>query len=86
MGRGFLGTAASRASDLVLLTELGMGLALTFGAVLARRRRFRAHAFCQSAVVLLNLPLVLLYLVYGVARALSLAGLRAHRRPQPAAL
>ena len=31
-----------------------MGLALFAGAILARMRKFRAHAWCQSAVVLLN--------------------------------
>jgi uncharacterized membrane protein YozB (DUF420 family) len=32
-----------------------MGVALIAGAVLARRRHYGAHAWCQSAVVLLNL-------------------------------
>ncbi len=31
-----------------------MGLALLTGAFLARLHKFRAHAWCQSAVVLLN--------------------------------
>jgi len=35
-----------------------MGMALLAGAVLARRRRYRAHAWCQSAVVLLNLVVI----------------------------
>jgi uncharacterized membrane protein YozB (DUF420 family) len=35
-----------------------MGLALLAGAVLARRRHYRAHAWCQSAVVLLNLVVI----------------------------
>jgi uncharacterized membrane protein YozB (DUF420 family) len=63
LGEGFLGTAAPRYADLVLLLESGMGLALLIGAVLARRRKFRAHAWCQSAVVLLNLAIVLLVMV-----------------------
>lgn len=41
MGKGFLGTAASRAADLTLVIEIGMGPALVVGAVLARRRRYR---------------------------------------------
>lgn len=60
MSRGFLGTAASREADVTLFIELGMGLALVFGAVLARRRCYRAHGWCQSAVVLLNLAVILL--------------------------
>jgi uncharacterized membrane protein YozB (DUF420 family) len=35
-----------------------MGVALLFGMLLARRRHFRAHKYCQSAVLLLNLPLI----------------------------
>jgi len=60
---GFLGTAAPRYADLILLLEIGMGLALLIGAVLARRKQFRLHAWCQSTVVLLNLAVVLLLMV-----------------------
>ena len=62
MNQGFLGTAASASADLILLLEVGMGLALLAGAVLARRRRFRAHAICQSAVLLLNLIAIVLFM------------------------
>jgi uncharacterized membrane protein YozB (DUF420 family) len=60
---GFLGTAARRSADLTLLLELGMGVGLLFGALLARMRRFRLHALCQSAIVLLNLALIVLTMV-----------------------
>ena len=63
LSEGFLGTQAPRYADLVLLLEIGMGLALLIGAVLARRRKFRVHARCQSAVVLLNLAIVVLLMV-----------------------
>ena len=63
MSEGFLGTAAPRYADLVLLLEIGMGMALLIGAVLARRRRFRLHAWCQSAVVLLNFGIIVLLMV-----------------------
>jgi uncharacterized membrane protein YozB (DUF420 family) len=63
LSEGFLGTSAPRYADLVLLLEIGMGLTLLFGAVLARKRNFRAHARCQSAVVLLNLAIVVLVMV-----------------------
>jgi uncharacterized membrane protein YozB (DUF420 family) len=33
-------------------------MALLAGAVLVRRRHYRAHAWCQSAVVLLNLVVI----------------------------
>jgi uncharacterized membrane protein YozB (DUF420 family) len=35
-----------------------MGMALLAGGVLARRRHYRAHAWCQSTVVLLNLVVI----------------------------
>ena len=63
LSEGFLGTAAPRYADLVLLLEIGMGLALLIGAALARKRMFRAHACCQSAVVLLNLAIVVLLMI-----------------------
>ena len=40
-----------------------MGLALVIGAVLARKRMFRAHAWCQSAVVLANLAIVVVVML-----------------------
>jgi uncharacterized membrane protein YozB (DUF420 family) len=58
--KGFLGTAAPRYADWVLLLETGMGVALLIGAMLARMRRFRLHAWCQSIIVLLNLFVILL--------------------------
>ncbi len=60
---GFLGTAARWSVDLTLLLELGMGVGLLFGALLARMRLFRLHALCQSAIVLLNLALIALTMV-----------------------
>lgn len=63
MGQGFLGTNAPLTADLTLVIELGMGLALLVGAELARRKRYRAHAWCQSVVVLLNLFVIGLVMV-----------------------
>jgi hypothetical protein len=51
---GFLGTAAPRLADLVLLLEILMGVGLLVGAQLARSKRFRAHAWCQSVIVFSN--------------------------------
>jgi uncharacterized membrane protein YozB (DUF420 family) len=55
---GFLGTGARFGSDLNLIVQLLMGAALLVGMVLARRGSYRAHAICQSTVVLLNLVLI----------------------------
>lgn len=63
MNAGFLGTAAPRYADVVLLLEIGMGAGLLAGALLARMRKFRAHAWCQSAIVLLNAAIIVLTMV-----------------------
>ena len=63
MNSGFLGTAAPLGADFILLLEIAMGVGLLTGALLARRRRFRAHAWCQSLLVLLNLVLIVLTMI-----------------------
>ena len=59
MNGGFLGTAAPAYADMTLLLEIAMGVGLLIGALLARLRRFREHAWCQSVIVLLNLGAIL---------------------------
>jgi hypothetical protein len=51
----FFETAAPDAANVVLVLEITMGLGLLIGGWLARKGRFREHAWCQSAIVLLNL-------------------------------
>ena len=63
MREGFLGTAASEATDLVLLLEIAIGVALVIGAWLARTKRFRQHAWCQSVIVILNAVLIALAMI-----------------------
>src|ERR1051326_5663682 len=55
---GFLGTGATFRADLNLVLQILMGLALLLGWGLARRKQFRAHGFCQSSVMILNLVLI----------------------------
>jgi uncharacterized membrane protein YozB (DUF420 family) len=50
-------------ANLILVLELAMGAGLIIGAVLARRRRFRGHAWCQSVIVLLNLGVIVLTMI-----------------------
>jgi plastocyanin len=57
---GFLGTGATFRADLNLIVQVMMGLALLCGMGLARRQRFEAHKYCQSAVMLLNLVMIAL--------------------------
>ncbi|MGA3090984.1 MAG: hypothetical protein ABSD75_20450 [Terriglobales bacterium] len=63
MREGFLGTAAPRYADIVLLAEILMGTGLLVGRALARRQQFRLHACCQSLIVLLNLAVIVLVMV-----------------------
>jgi uncharacterized membrane protein YozB (DUF420 family) len=59
----FFETAAPRAANVVLVLEIAMGVALLAGARLARKGRFRQHAWCQSAIVLLNLAVVVVMMI-----------------------
>ena len=63
MSQGFFGTAAPAYADVTLLLEIGMGVGLLIGALLARRRRFRGHAWCQSAVVLANFIVIVVTMI-----------------------
>jgi uncharacterized membrane protein YozB (DUF420 family) len=47
-------------ANLTLLLEIAMGVGLFLGTWLARRQRFREHAWCQSVIVLLNLAVIVL--------------------------
>src|SRR6266849_5243424 len=59
----FFETAAPRAADLVLVLEIAMEVGLLVGARLARKGRFRQHAWCQSAILLLNLAVVVVMMI-----------------------
>jgi uncharacterized membrane protein YozB (DUF420 family) len=59
----FFETAAPRAANVVLVLEIAMGLGLLVGAWLARKGRFRQHAWCQSSIVLLNLAVVTVMMI-----------------------
>jgi len=61
--KAFLETAAPRGANVVLLLEIVMGIGLLLGARLARKGRFRQHAWCQSAIVLLNLAVVTVMMI-----------------------
>src|SRR5580658_5866763 len=55
---GFLGTHAGFRADLNLTIQIAMGVALIFGAFLARAKRFAAHGICQTFVLVLNMVMV----------------------------
>ncbi len=54
------GGDASFIAGVNLILQTAMAGLLVFGAFLARRRHYRAHGLCQSAVMLLNLVLIAL--------------------------
>jgi len=56
--KGFLGTAATFNADVNLVVQLIMGGALIGGAVLAKRKKYKAHGICQTTVMLLNLLMI----------------------------
>lgn len=56
---GFLGTQANFAADLTLVLMLLIASLFTVGFILARRRRYEAHRWVQTAGVVLNLLMVL---------------------------
>ena len=60
---GFLGTAATWSADVTLFLEIGMGMGLLAGASLARAKCYRAHAVCQSMIVLLNVGLIAMTMI-----------------------
>ena len=73
---GFLGTGATLRADINLTVQLAMGIALLCGMYLARRKRFRAHKYCQASVMVLNLIMIFLIMAPSFHRQVE---------PQPAA-
>ena len=63
MRKAFFETAAPRTADFVLVLEIVMGIGLLVGARLARKGRFRQHAWCQSTIVVLNLAVVAVMMI-----------------------
>jgi uncharacterized membrane protein YozB (DUF420 family) len=61
--KAFLQTAAPLGPNVVLILEIAMGIGLLLGARLARKGSFRQHAWCQSAIVLLNLAVVVVMMI-----------------------
>ena len=63
MIEAFLETAAPSGANLVLVLEIAMGIGLLLGAWLARKGRFRQHAWCQSVIVLLNFAVIAVMMI-----------------------
>lgn len=52
-----------RYTNVVLILEIAMGVGLLGGAMLARLKHFRSHAWCQSAVLFINFFVIVLTMV-----------------------
>ncbi|MGA7923266.1 MAG: hypothetical protein WCA77_04745 [Thermoplasmata archaeon] len=50
-------------ADLVAVVEIALAAMLVVGAILVHSGRVRAHRYVQSAVILLNIPIVLSWMV-----------------------
>jgi uncharacterized membrane protein YozB (DUF420 family) len=61
--KGLLGNVAPSYANLTLLLEVIMGVGLLIGALLARRRRYRQHAWCMAVIVLLNLGVIVVTMI-----------------------
>jgi uncharacterized membrane protein YozB (DUF420 family) len=58
-----LGTDAPVFSDVVAIFEVAAGVALIIGMFLVRAGHVRLHAYLQSSIVLVNLPVVLVWMI-----------------------
>lgn len=58
-----LGTSAPVLADAVTLFEVAAAVGLLVGTFVVRSGRVRAHAYLQSSIVFVNIPVVLLWMV-----------------------
>ena len=63
LSHGFLGTKGTLGPDLTLALSLVAAVLLTIGVVLARRKRYGAHRWVQTAAVCLNAVLVIVWMI-----------------------
>jgi uncharacterized membrane protein YozB (DUF420 family) len=59
----FFPADAPNASDLVALVEVAIAVMLVVGMIAVRRGHIRAHMYIQSSMVLVNIPIVLVWMV-----------------------
>jgi len=63
LGEGFLGRPSTFGADLNLLIQVGMGVLLAVGFVLARRARYGAHGACQTTALVVTLAMTAIWMV-----------------------
>lgn len=62
LGEGFLGRPSTFGADLNLLIQLGLGLLLLAGLLLARRSRYALHGTCQAAALVATLVMTAIWM------------------------
>jgi uncharacterized membrane protein YozB (DUF420 family) len=62
---GLFAAGAPSLSDLLVLVEVALAVMLVVGLVLVRLGHIRAHAYLQSTIILVNIPIV----IYGMVPA-----------------
>ena len=62
LGEGFLGRPSTFGADLNLLLQLGLGILLVAGLLLARRSRFGLHGLCQATAVVVTLVMTAIWM------------------------
>lgn len=77
---GFLGSGAPFSADINLVVQVAMGGALIAGTCLAKRSRYKAHAVCQTSVLLLNLGMIGLVMWPSFAQQLRPASAKAFHK------
>jgi uncharacterized membrane protein YozB (DUF420 family) len=62
LGEGFLGRPSTFGADLNLLLQLGLGLLLLAGLLLARRTRYGLHGLCQATALVVTLVMTAIWM------------------------
>jgi hypothetical protein len=62
LSEGFLGRPSTFGADLNLLVQLGVGLLLLGGLLLARRARYGLHAVCQVSALVVTLAMTAIWM------------------------
>ncbi len=62
LAEGFLGRPSTFGADLNLLIQLGLGLLLLAGLLLARRSRYAAHGACQASALVVTLVMTAVWM------------------------
>ena len=63
LSEGFLGRPSTFGADLNLLIQLGLGVLLFAGFLLARRSRYALHGVCQSVALVATLVMTAIWML-----------------------